>query len=320
MYNKRKEKSYNNVKSITDLGVSKKNFEYRLSSGLGKMVGFFKDDYEIDESPRAEDIPLKSIEKHIIRFALSQNPFYYFDNLSKYFPNVESTSNFIVNENYLGNLGIAFVGTQKRLSDITNKDYLLAIQGLLSNIEFEIKANLTQFEGSDYLQKKVHEVFKDKPLRINKYDERADGQESFVVNEPWYVYNANHGTSEEKDFVKMFAKRFESINKKFENIYLIRNERELKIIDKLGRAFEPDFILFCKEKSGEELTYQVFIEPKGGHLLVNDKWKEDFLQEIKEEKKTIKIDTDKYRITGVPFYNNANENEFSQSLDSTLEI
>ena len=320
LYNKRKEKSYNNVKSITDLGVSKKNFEYRLSSGLGKMVGFFKDDYEIDESPRAEDIPLKSIEKHIIRFALSQNPFYYFDNLSKYFPNVESTSNFIVNENYLGNLGIAFVGTQKRLSDITNKDYLLAIQGLLSNIEFEIKANLTQFEGSDYLQKKVHEVFKDKPLRINKYDERADGQESFVVNEPWYVYNANHGTSEEKDFVKMFAKRFESINKKFENIYLIRNERELKIIDKLGRAFEPDFILFCKEKSGEELTYQVFIEPKGGHLLVNDKWKEDFLQEIKEEKKTIKIDTDKYRITGVPFYNNANENEFSQSLDSTLEI
>ena len=320
LYNKRKEKSYNNVKSITDLGVSKKNFEYRLSSGSGKMVGFFKDDYEIDESPRAEDIPLKSIENHIIRFALSQNPFYYFDNLSKYFPNVESTSNFIGNDNYLGNLGIAFVGTQKRLSDITNKDYLLAIQGLLSNIEFEIKANLTQFEGSDYLQKKVHEVFKDKPLRINKYDERADGQESFVVNEPWYVYNANHGTSEEKDFVKMFAKRFESINKKFENIYLIRNERELKIIDKLGRAFEPDFILFCKEKSGEELTYQVFIEPKGGHLLANDKWKEDFLQEIKEEKKTIKIDTDKYRITGVPFYNNANENEFSQSLDNALEF
>ena len=78
LYNKRKEKSYTNVKSITDLGVSKKDFEYKLSSGTGKMVGIFKDDYEIDESPRAEDIPLKSIEKHIIRFALSQNPFYYF--------------------------------------------------------------------------------------------------------------------------------------------------------------------------------------------------------------------------------------------------
>ena len=118
----------------------------------------------------------------------------------------------------------------------------------------------------------------------------------------------------------MFAKRFESINKKYENIYLIRNERELKIIDKNGRAFEPDFILFCKEKNGEELTYQVFIEPKGSHLLLNDKWKEDFLNLINQEKKTIKINTDKYRITGVPFYNNGNENEFSKSLDSVLEI
>jgi type III restriction enzyme len=24
--------------------------------------------------------------------------------------------------------------------------------------------------------------------------------------------------------------------------------------------------LFCKQKEGEELTYQVFIEPKGNHL------------------------------------------------------
>ena len=74
----------------------------------------------------------------------------------------------------------------------------------------------------------------------------------------------------------MFARRFESLEKKFENIYLIRNEREIKIIDKLGRAFEPDFILFCKKKEKKELTYQVFIEPKGGHLIAHDKWKEDF--------------------------------------------
>ena len=319
-YNKRKEKSYNYVKSISDLGVSKKNFEYKLSSGVGKMTGFFKDDYEIEESPRGNIIDLKSIEKHIIRNAIARNPFFYFNNLSHYFPNVSSTNNFIANQEYLGNLKIDFIGTQKRLENINNKDYLWAIQGLLSNIELEIRATITQFEGSEYLQKKVHEVFKDKPLKINKYDERADGQESIVVNEPWYVYNANYGTSEEKDFVKMFAKRFESINKKYENIYLIRNERELKIIDKNGRAFEPDFILFCKEKNGQELTYQVFIEPKGGHLLLNDKWKEDFLHLINQEKKTIKIDMDKYRITGVPFYNNSNENEFSKSLDIALSI
>ena len=81
----------------------------------------------------------------------------------------------------------------------------------------------------------------------------------------------------------MFARHFESLGQKFKNIYLIRNEREIKIIDKLGRAFEPDFILFCKQKKDKELTYQVFIEPKGAHLVAHDKWKEDFLKQIREE-------------------------------------
>ena len=141
-----------------------------------------------------------------------------------------------------------------------------------------------------------------------------------MAKEPWYVYNANYGTSEEKKFVELFQRRFEGLKEKFTNIYLIRNEREIKIIDKLGRAFEPDFVLFCKQKKGKELTYQVFIEPKGAHLIANDKWKEEFLKQIREEEKTIKIDTDNYVITGVPFYNYANENEFKKTLEDTLKI
>ena len=322
VFNKRKEKSYASIKSFADLGVVKRNHEHILSSGSGRMSGMFSADFEsIDDKVIAKDVKLSEIEnQHIIRTAIAQNPFFHFDKLSKYFPNIPSTSFFINDKNYLGNLEIAFIGNKKRLENISNKDYLLAIQSLLSTIENEIKANVTQYEGSDYIHKKVHEVFRDKPLRINKYDERADGQESLVVNEPWYVYNANYGTSEEKDFVKMFAKRFESLDKKFDNIFLIRNEREIKIIDKLGRAFEPDFLLFCKQKEGEELTFQVFIEPKGGHLISHDKWKEDFLKELEGEKRIIKINTDRYRITGVPFYNNKIENDFKKSLESVLEV
>ena len=195
-----------------------------------------------------------------------------------------------------------------------------SIQGLLQNIELEIKSNLVEFEGSDYVKEYVHKVFKDKEIKVPKGSEREDGQESLVLHEPWYVYNANYGTNEEKAFVKMFKKRFELFSNKFTNIYLIRNERELKIIDKLGRAFEPDFILFCKEKNKKDLTYQVFIEPKGAHLIANDKWKEDFLKQIREEERTIKIDTDDYLITGVPFYNYENENEFGRVLEGTLKV
>ena len=141
-----------------------------------------------------------------------------------------------------------------------------------------------------------------------------------VASEPWYVYNANYGTSEEKKFVELFSRRFEGLQQKFENIYLIRNEREIKIFDKFGRAFEPDFLLFCKQREGEQMTFQVFIEPKGEHLKAHDKWKEDFLKEIRTKQKTIKIHTDTYLITAVPFYNYNNENEFKKTLEETLMI
>ena len=321
VYNKKVEKSYNNVKSFADLGVSKRNFAFTLSSGSGRISSAFSNEEETTtEKTESKDIKVLDIPKHIIRFALAQNPYFYFDSLERFFPNVESLSNFIDSKDYLGGLEITFNASKTRLADISNHDFLLAIQGLLQSIEMEIKSNLTEFEGSDYIKEYVHKVFKDKEIKVYKDSERTDGQEAFVANEPWYVYNANYGTSEEKKFVELFRRRFEGLKEKFTNIYLIRNEREIKIIDKLGRAFEPDFVLFCKQKKGKELTYQVFIEPKGAHLIANDKWKEEFLKQIREEDKTIKIDTDNYVITGVPFYNYANENEFKKTLEDTLKI
>ena len=46
VYNKKIEKSYNNVKSFADLGVSKKNFTHTLSSGIGRMSGVFNAEEE----------------------------------------------------------------------------------------------------------------------------------------------------------------------------------------------------------------------------------------------------------------------------------
>jgi len=42
------------------------------------------------------------------------------------------------------------------------------------------------------------------------------------------------------------------------------------------------------------------------------------LEEIREEQKTMKIHTDTYLITAVPFYNYNNENEFKALLENTL--
>jgi type III restriction enzyme len=321
-YNKKTLKSFSSVKSFKDFGVKNSNFKYTLSSGSGKVSSVFfetETPTPIDDIIIQKDIKLSLIPYHLKRFSLSQNPFFYFDQINNYFPNLTSLREFIESDNYLGGLEITFVGSSKRLENILNEDYLSSLNGLLQLIENEIKGNVSQYEGSEFISSPIHKVFKDKVIRVRKGDVREDGQETLISNNSWYVYNANHGTSEEKSFVELFSRRFNGLKEKFENIYLIRNEREIKIYDKIGRAFEPDFILFCNQIKGDQYTYQVFIEPKGSHLIATDKWKEDFLKEIRDSKKSFKIDTDRYLITAVPFYNYSNENEFKNKLEELFE-
>lgn len=69
------------------------------------------------------------------------------------------------------------------------------------------------------------------------------------------------------------------------------------------------------------LTYQLFIEPKGKHLKAHEKWKENFLKEITCHfgNKVLQLsDKQKYRLLGVPFYNNLDENRFKKSLYEAL--
>ncbi|MFZ4927710.1 DEAD/DEAH box helicase family protein [Chryseobacterium sp. Mn2064] len=319
--NKKISKSFARVKSFEDLGIMKPKFSYQLSSGNGRTSHIFSEaeNYDLaDEGRKSVGIKIKQIQKHVIRYAVSRNPFYYFNNLSRYFPNIASIWDFIEDEKYLGGIEIIFYGTQERLQIISHFDYLQALNALLQNIEVSIKHNVPDYEGSSFQAEPIHKVFRDKEIRVKKNSERAKGQEKLVSEEPWYVYNANYGTNEEKRFVELFSRRFKALKQKFQEIHLIRNEREVKIFDKLGRAFEPDFILFCSQKKDKELTYQVFIEPKGTHLLDYDKWKDDFLRNLGDEKKTITIHTDHYLITAVPFYNHETEKEFEEALEKTF--
>ena len=99
------------------------------------------------------------------------------------------------------------------------------------------------------------------------------------------------------------------LRKKYDKVFLIRNERQLHIYSfKGGERFEPDYVLFLhsdKEDGYEQL--QVFIEPKGTHLLEKDSWKEKFLLELEDKAVATKmfVDDNKYQIWGFHFYNEA---------------
>ena len=126
------------------MGVTKTNYRHTLSSGIGKMslaLGFeLENPTAENEIIKSKDVKLTEIPKNTIRFALSQNPFFYFDSLSHYFPGVGSLSNFIYSTDFFAGLEITFIGTANRLEEISHFDHLQALNGLLQNIEADIRA------------------------------------------------------------------------------------------------------------------------------------------------------------------------------------
>ncbi|MFH1366490.1 MAG: DEAD/DEAH box helicase family protein [Patescibacteria group bacterium] len=317
--NERNKRSFEKVQKIEDLGVTKKNIIVNVFSGAGKEMAVFAEQNEEKNGNGKErlDIKLSEIEPHVIKNALTRNEFYTFNNLKHFFPSLNSISEFINNRRYLNSLSITFVGNRETLRELNNGQKYYAILALLNQMEVEIKSNLTEYVGTEFSPAQFKEIFRDKLIKIKKGNERVDGQEQLLTDKKWYVFNANYGTSEEKAFVEFISSQILDLNHYFDHIFLVRNERQLKIFNfHEGQAFEPDYLLFLI-KNNKNLTYQFFLEPKGQHLAEHDKWKNDFLEEIKKRygnKVLVYSPTKKYKVIGVPFYQSENENEFKEKL------
>ena len=322
--NERVKNNYEYVRSFSDIGVTKKNYEHRIASGRGISDALLTDNGDVGRvaESRRKDVKVKEMPRHIVYNAIARQSFFNFKSIKKYFPHIESVRQFIEGDDYLGGLEITFQGDSSEIYGFSNKVQLDAMTGLLDQIELELRKSITEYRGTEgFKVNNVSSVFLDKVLKLLEGSERADGDEQFVSDQGWYVFNANYGTSEEKAFVRMLDRQMDTLKNKYDGIYLIRNERHFKIYSfSDGQAFEPDFVLFMREKNGDMLTYQIFIEPKGNHLKEHDKWKQEFVREVTEkfEGKTLEFKTQrktqKYRLVGVPFYNNEDENRFKQSL------
>ena len=324
--NERVENRNQSVRSFADIGVSSKNYHYSLATGRGVSEAILDSSGDVKQITEAQriDVPVKDIPLHIVRTAIARNPFFAFKSLKTYFPHIKSVRQFIEADEYLGGLSVTLQGDESYL--LSNETYLAAMTGLLHQIASELRQNITEYKGTETFEPNgVSSIFTDKTLKLVEGSERADGDEQLVSDREWYVFNANYGTREEKDFVRTLDAQIDELKEKYDGIYLVRNERHFKIYNfDDGQAFEPDFVLFLREKNGNTLSRQIFIEPKGRFLEKHDKWKADFLEQIRErfsgkvwEFKT-QSETQKYRLIGVPFYNNKDERQFRESLESVL--
>ena len=144
-----------------------------------------------------------------------------------------------------------------------------------------------------------------------------------LSSEDWFAFTDNYGTSEEKAFVSYFRDYIDRLKTYYSKIYLMRNERQMHIYSfDGGERFEPDYVLFLqKDKEDGYEQFQVFIEPKGSHLIETDRWKEQFLLELQANAIPVKkfIDDNKYRIWGFHFFNRDNRKaEFDSDFGGLL--
>ncbi len=259
---------------------------------------------------------ISEVNYAIVQKALCKYPVYKFNTLKSYFPNLNSTREFIASADYLGNIKIAVTSKYENppLSVINT-----ACSNILGKIASVISGIEETYEGTkEFSTKHLNEVFKDKKINVELKTAGSIGysQNDSTVpsawkidlsNEDWFAFEDNFGTSEEQAFVAYFKTYVDTLKGKYDKIYLVRNERQLAIYSfDGGERFEPDYVLFLhRNKADGYEQLQVFIEPKGTGFIKKDIWKENFLLELEANAIPIIkfVDDNDYKIWGFHFFN-----------------
>lgn len=340
--NKRLPRDRNEIKTV-EPSLKTKIYYYTQKSLSGNVVGLFDQIRQENSSLNKQvnsskttlkNIYFKDVDYNILSGAAACYPELRFNVLKDKYPHVSSLKEFLTADDFLGNSMLEITQTSGHLS---GKDIFEACKIALGKVANYIANIKQEFVGSKEFQPHMlKSVLHDKKIYLSSIKENGghgDSQNYCInedyrlnlVDEPWYVFNDNYGTSEEKQLVKYFKTVIEpKLKEKNLEYYLIRNERipELAIYSfDSGERFEPDFLLFIKKKEMSEVkTLQAYIEPKGTQLLLQDAWKEQFLSEIKDEHQINDLHGSGYTVLGLPFFNQENRMaEFSQAIDELVD-
>ena len=277
-------------------------------------------------SRRFQDLPY-----NVLLGTADESPALRFNILKSKFPRLSSLKEFLTSSNYMGEVTVDVVTPTNATP--TAQDWQRGIRQAVADVATYILRTDKQYEGSTTFEAApVRTVLRDKTLNLSKKEIDGVGTSQKEVTDvnlqldltdkDWYVFNDNYGTSEEKHFVRYLSSMMDDLHSKYEEVYLVRNERfaELAIYDfHTGERFEPDFLLFLREKNGDGFRQeQIYVEPKGSHLLEQDRWKERFLLELTEKAIPTKVhvDNNDYRIVGLPMYTHGKPEQMKQFTES----
>lgn len=278
------------------------------------------------------DIKFGEVGSHVLRAAINSFSTFNYSSLKALYPQLKSCKEFVCSDSYLAKLSVKVSGNETAIEKYSQEDKLYIAKSVLKELEPMLLTRGKTYRGTkEFKPYEFNKMFRDKivlNVAVPSSGTQEFGESMKTPKNPayaldlstvkWYAYNDNFGTSEEKALVKYIEGKMDKFEEKYDEIYLVRNEKDVKIYDFAeGRAFEPDFVLFLRIKGSSDKydNLQLFIEPKGGNLLAADKWKNDFLKQIKSMADiSWCTKTDNFMVWGIPFFNEASNANFENAI------
>ena len=332
--------SYMLNKEITSLGdvILDKEYKVRIKSGdMSTSLVFESGTLANTTSVPYRAYKFGELGNHVIRAAINRFETFKFSNLKDTYPNLESVKEFIESCSYLSGVNILIYAKQEVLDNLTQKEKLYCAIEVLRQIEPLLSKGGIGYKGTkQFRPRPIKDVFRERTQKFSldgstdkEYGKSMMETENMYLRMDlskidWHAYEDCFGTSEEKHLIRYIESIYPKLAEKYHDIYLLRNEKDLKIYSFTSEdAYQPDYVLFLKKKNGSDKTdyIQIFIEPKGDHLRNTDNWKEDAMKQIRENA-DIRFSTQStnFNVWGMPFFTESKRHIFDTAIKQSLEI
>ena len=253
------------------------------------------------------------VEEKYIQKAIQRKPFFHYDNLKNYMPSISSMKTFIESKVFLGNLTLYIsLPYETEIEDLNPVTKLNMVESFFKYMEKKIRLNYMKNRGTPVFEGvKFSKLINDYQMELNKVNKEISNIDELIQprnmrDHDWFIYDKAIVNSWENSFINFINDYIKQLKEKYNEVYLIRNERKVKIVEIDGtRGFMPAFLLYLQD---ENSTYQIFLEPKGDHLRFQDKWKEDFLTSLGERNDVeVLTENEDVRLLGIKFYSETSE-------------
>ena len=314
-YNKTEAVPDSEYKDIGDYGIDNFNIviDYNMSTTENELRGEYS---YVRESNTRYDKVVDFSDKNdyrLIKKAIARNKFYRFENMKQYLPMINSIQVFIKSPNWLGKLKVLAQVPYQYDVNLSPMDKLKVLDVALHRIQVSIVKNYRKERGTnEFLPIAVKDAVKDyskvvpQPSNKKMFNELIRPKK--MGNSDWFPYDYAITDQLESSLINLIESLIDDFKKKYNNVYLIRNEETVtswtlhEFANKDTKHYEgymPDFIFVLVDGN---IMYQVYIEPKGEQLLEQDAWKQDLLESIRPENIEVIGENKDVRLYGVKFY------------------